>query len=101
MNDRGAVIQSGAYREGNIGGNSVNVGEYRPKRGSHQRIILNIHQDVDVAGSDLKLHIGLPEEGLDMAYGSGAAIGWAALVAGPGAGVLLILLIRRAMRPKV
>jgi len=101
VDDRGAVIQSGAYKEGNTGGNNVNVGEYRPKRGLHQRIIVNIHQEVDAAGSDPKLHIGVPEEGLGMAYGSGAAIGWAALIAGPGAIVLLVLLIRRATRPKV
>ena len=97
VDDRGAVIQSGAFREEHTGGNNVNLGQYRPKRGSRQKIILNIHQDVDADGSDLKLHVGVPEESLSMAYGLAAAIRWAALVAGPGAIVLLVLLIRRAM----
>lgn len=101
VDDRGAVIQSGAYRE-HIGGNEANIGEYRPKRGSRQRIIVNIHHDVDAAaGSDLKLHIGLPEDTLRLAYGSAAAIGWASFFAGSGAIVLLVLLIWRAMRAAV
>jgi hypothetical protein len=101
VDDSGAAIQSGAYLEEHLGGNSVNLGEYRPRRGSHQKIIVNIHHDVDAAGSDLKLHIGVPEESLGMAYGAAAAIGWAAIVAGAGAIMLLVLLIRRAMQPKV
>lgn len=100
VDDRGMVIQSGAFREGNTGGNSVNVGEYRSKRGSRQKVIVNIHQDVDAVGPELKLHVGVPEETLDMAYGSAAAIGWAAIVGGAGAIVLLSLLVRKAMRSR-
>ena len=101
VDDRGAVIQSGAYREEHTGGNEATIGEYRPKRRSRQRITVNIHQDVDAAGSDLKLHIGLPEETLSLAYGTAAAIGWASFFAGSGAIVLLVLLIRRTIRSAV
>jgi hypothetical protein len=100
VDDHDAVIRSGVFREENTGGNSLNIGEYRPKRGAHQKIIVNIHHDVDAAGPDLKLHIGVPDETLGMAYGVAAALGWAAIVGGAGVIVLLVLLIRRAMRPQ-
>jgi hypothetical protein len=98
VDDHDAVIRSGAFREQNTGGNSLNVGEYRPKRAAHQKIIVNIHQDVDASGPDLKLHIGVPDETLGIAYGVAAAFGWAAIVGGAGAILLLVLLVRRAMR---
>ena len=100
VDDHDAVIRSGAFREENTGGNSLNVGEYRPKRGAHQKIIVNIHQDVDASGPDLKLHIGVPDETLGMAYGLAAALGWGAIVGGTGVIVVLVFLIRRAMRPQ-
>jgi hypothetical protein len=105
VDDARTVIQSGSYRDQHPGGNNAILGHYRPKRGLRQRVIVNIHQDVQTPeaqapGSDVRLHVGLPERGLEQAYGSAAAIFWAAVVAGAGALMLLILLILRATRHK-
>lgn len=110
VDENGVLIQSGVYTEDHhIGGNdAILTRKYRPTRGSAQRIILNIHQDVQAKDSegqlqptDTRLHIGVPERGLEQAYGSAAAIAWAAVVAGTGTIILFFLLVRRAIRPKV
>jgi hypothetical protein len=107
----GAVIQSGVYNEDEHTGGRGNVvlltRRYRPRRGSAHRIILNIHQDVqeqdgqrELQPADTRLHIGVPERGLQQAYGSAAAIMWAAGVGGIGAVLVVFLLILRVIRPK-
>jgi hypothetical protein len=109
VDESGALIQSGVYAEDrHIGGNdAILTRTYRPKRGSPNRIILNIHQDVQAKNSerqfqptDTRLHIGVPERVLEQAYGSVAAIVWAAAVAGLGAIILFFLLVLPAIRPK-
>jgi hypothetical protein len=110
VDESGALIQSGVYTEDqHIGGNdAILTRRYRPKRGSPNRVILNIHQDVQAKDSerqlqptDTRLHIGVPERGLEQAYGSVAAIVWAAGVAGLGTIILAFLLVLRALRPKI
>jgi hypothetical protein len=110
VNENGALIQSGVYTEDqHIGGNdAILTRKYRPTRGSAQRIILNIQQDVQakdgegqLQSTDTRLHIGVPERGLDQAYGSAAAIVWAAGVAGPGTIILFFLLVLRVIRPRI
>jgi hypothetical protein len=101
----GRVIQSGSFRDPHPGGNAVTLGHYRPKRGLRQRVLVNIHQDVQTPdpqapGPDTRLHVGLPERGLEQAYGGAAAIEWAVVVAGTGAIMLLILLVMWATRRK-
>ena len=98
VDETGAVIQSGVYREDQPGGNAAILErQYRPKRGFRQRIIVNIHQDAQATtASDTRLHIGLPERGLEQAYGSAAAIGWAVIVG--GAGVIMLLILRATQR---
>jgi hypothetical protein len=99
IDETGALIQSGGYSEDQMGGNdAILERHYRPKRGSRQRIMLSIRQDVQATESDTRLHIGLPERGLEQAYGSAAATIWAAIVAGAGAIMLLVLLILRVLR---
>jgi hypothetical protein len=104
VDDTGKVIQSGSFSDHRYpGGNNAILGHYRPKRGLRQRVVVNIHQDVQTPdlqapGSDIRLHVGLPERGLERAYGSAAAIGWAAIVGGAGTLMLLVLLIMRAIR---
>jgi hypothetical protein len=100
VDEGGALIQSGGYREDQqMGGNdAILERHYRPKRGSRQRIMVNIHQDVQAPDSDTRLHIGLPERGLEQAYGSAAAMMWAAIVAGAGAIMLLVAVILRVVR---
>ena len=110
VDENGVLVLSGVYTEDHhIGGNdAILTRKYRPTPGSAQRIILNIHQDVQAKDSegqlqptDTRLHIGVPERGLAQAYGSAAAIAWAAGVAGPGTIILLFLLLLRAIRPKI
>jgi hypothetical protein len=99
VDDRGAVLESGTYRDQQTGGNAVVLGHYRPQSKSRQRVIVNMHSDaVQAARPDLNLHIGLPERGLEQAYGLTAAIRWALLIAGAGAMTLLLLLIERGLR---
>jgi hypothetical protein len=100
VDESGGLIQSGGYREHQqMGGNdAILERHYRPKRGSRQRIIVSIHQDVQAPDSDTRLHVGLPERGLEQAYGSSAAIMWAAIVAGAGAIMLLVVVILRVVR---
>jgi hypothetical protein len=99
VDETGALIQSGGHSEDQMGGNdAILERHYRPKRGSRQRIMVSIRQDVQAPESDTRLHIGLPERGLEQAYGSAAATIWAAIVAGAGAIMLLVLLILRVLR---
>jgi len=105
VDESGVLIQSDVYTEDqHLGGNDATLTrKYRPKRGSANRIILNVHQDVQaksgerqVQPTDVRLHIGLPERGLEQAYRSVAAIVWAAVVAGLGAIILVCLLVMHA-----
>lgn len=102
VDEGGALIQSGNYSEDQqMGGNdAILERHYRPKRGSRQRIMVSIHQDVQAPAPDFdtRLHIGLPERRLELAYGSPAAIMWAAIVAGAGAIMLLVVVILRVVR---
>ena len=109
VDERGALIQSGVYTEDqHYGGNdAILTRRYRPKRGSANRIILNVHQDVQAKSgegqlqpTDVRLHIGVPERTLEQASGSVAAIAWAAVVGGLGAIILIFLLVMRAIGPK-
>jgi hypothetical protein len=90
----GNVLENGSYQDQQTGGNSVNLGHYRPKRGLSQRAVVNVHKGESVPDSDVRLHIGLPEESLGIIYGSAAAGLWCLIVSGIGAIVLLVLLIR-------
>ncbi len=110
VDESGARIQSGVYTEDQQpGGNdAILTRKYRPKRGSSNRIILNIHHDVQATNgerqsqpTDVRLHVGVPERGLEQAYGSFAAIVWATGVAGLGAIILVFLVVMRAIRPKI
>ena len=47
---------------------------------------------------ELNLEIGTPEETLDLGYGFAWSLEWAAKVAGPGAVILLVLLVLRFVR---
>lgn len=109
VDESGTLTQSGVYTEDqHIGGNvALLTRKYRPIRGAAHRIILNIHRDVQakhgerqLQPTDTRLHIGVPERGLEQAYGSAAAIAWAAGIGGLGTIILFFLLVPRAIRPK-
>ena len=91
----GVVIESGSYQDQQIGGNTVILGDYRPKRGLRQRAIVNVHQRTDASGYDVRLHIGLPDRALGNEYGFVLAYLWAAVVGGAGAIGLVVALIGR------
>jgi hypothetical protein len=101
VDQSGTNIESGAYSEAHqMGGtDAILTRSYRPKRGSIQRIIIDIHQDVQVDDADTRLHVGLPEKGLEQAYGSALAIRWVIIVGGLGVLMILVLLLLGALRP--
>jgi hypothetical protein len=93
--DRWAVIQKGAYRDRVFpGGNSVTLGEYRPRRGLRQRIVLRIHDKEGAVDAHPVLEISLPERMLTSGYEVPAAIVWAVLVAMFGVAALWVFLFR-------
>jgi predicted small integral membrane protein len=100
VDDSGAVVQQGAY-SGLIGypATEVRLGEYSPRRGLRQRIILRIHEGVSELGAKSRLNIGQPEVGLDLAEGYiPLAIEWTGVIAGSGVIMLLVLLIWRVIQ---
>src|SRR5579863_2978255 len=57
-----AVIAKGV-QDAPTGGNEMNFGEYKPRRGTHQRMIVNVHQDIaEPAGSTLTLQVNSEED---------------------------------------
>ncbi len=98
--DNGSVIQHGAYSGIMRGANNAKLGQYRPTAGQRQRIALEIHQDVEGTSANAKLEAGPPEAALDVSNALPFAAHWEAYVAGPGAILLLVLLILGAIRRK-
>jgi hypothetical protein len=99
VDTNGAVIAKGV-QDGRIGGNEVNFGEYKPRRGTHQRMIVNIHEDIaEPAGSTLTLQVNSEEDPEGAAFGFVIFSWWALIVGGAGAVILLALFILRTARP--
>ncbi len=98
VDDSGAVIQRGIYKD-KLLGNSVTLGDYEPKPGVRQKIVLRNLQDAQgMDSAHPTLEIGVPEIDLEMAYGIAFAVRFAFMVAAPGVLTLLFLLIWRAIR---
>jgi hypothetical protein len=102
VDETGAVIQSGSYTDDRQLGSNDAILErrFRPKRGSRERVIVNILQDVEspnaekiMRSTDTRLYVGLPERGLEQAFGLGLYSVWAAVVGGAGAIMFLVLLV--------
>ncbi len=102
--EKGTIIQSRTYIENReMGGtDAIFTRSYRPKRGLRQRVIVDIHQGVPVDDPDIdtRLHVGLPEKGLQQAYASAAAVTWSLIVPGPGAIMVLGSWILSSIRPE-
>jgi hypothetical protein len=100
VDTNGAVIAKGV-QDGRIGGgNEVNFGEYKPRRGTHQRMIVNIHEDIaEPAGSTLTLQVNSEEDPEGAAFGFLIFSWWAAIVGGAGAVTLIALFLLRIARP--
>ena len=96
----GAVIASGMQDTRTRGGNELNFGEYKPRRGTHQRMIVNIHEDIaEPAGSVLTLQVNSEEDPEGAAFGFVIFSWWAAIVGGVGAVILIAVFLLRIVRP--
>ncbi len=96
----GTVLAQGSQNEPIRGANNVNFGEYKPKRGQRQRMIVNIHRDIEEPDdSTVTLEVNSTEDPEGMAFGFVLFSWWAGVVGGLGAVILLILLFMRARRP--
>jgi hypothetical protein len=99
VDETGNVIQQGSYK-GQINSGPVSIGEYQPRVGSQQRVIVqiqNVLQGTDAAHP--LLMIGLPDRSNKFYNSRDVFNAWAVIVAGPGALLLLYWLIRRTKRP--
>ena len=97
VDDRDALIAQGTFADGLMGGNEVHLGSYTTRRGVRQRIILDVHTDVqgeNDAHPTLKIEDSGPA--LDDSYAFPVFLGWAAIFGGSGLIVLLIGLLKRA-----
>lgn len=96
VDDTGALIQQGTYKDRTGAANTVGLGTYRSEGRRRQRIIVNIHQDVQGPDGQPTLQIGQPEVSLDIAEGYyPLAVLWAALLAGSGVITLAVLRMRK------
>jgi hypothetical protein len=97
----GIMIQQGTQNTRLSWANEVNLGEYHPKRGVAQRFIVNLHRDiVEPQGSDVTLEVNSTEDPEGMAIGYYMFRWWAIVVAGSGAILAAVLLIRRPAAPE-
>lgn len=79
--------------------NNVNLGEYHPRRGLRQKMIVDIHRDIaEPDGSTVTLEVNSTEDPEGRAFGFLLFSWWACLIAGPGAIILLVLLIIKTFR---
>jgi len=100
VDDTGTIIKQGTYSD-RIDSGYETVGEYRPKLGLRQRIIVRI-QNV-IQGTDAThpiLLIGLPDRNSDYCDVRDIFNAWAVITAGPGALLILFLVFRRMRQPK-
>jgi hypothetical protein len=99
VDDHGAVIAQGTQNVRLSWASGVNLGEYKPKRGLRQRMIIDMHRDLaEPNGSRVTLEVNSTEDPEGMAFGFGLFLWWAEIVGGPGALILLVLLILRTFR---
>ena len=100
VDESGNVIQQGRYRE-LTETNWVTIGEFQSKINRRQKIIVKVNQNVEGIGTaQPRLIIGLPQRNSDYYDVRDIFNAWAVIIAGPGAILLLFLLIRRMRQPK-
>jgi hypothetical protein len=97
----GMLVRQGAQNTRLSWANAVNLDEYHPKRGVAQRIIVNLHRDiVEPVDSHVTLEVNSTEDPESMVIEYELSRLWAIIVAGPGATLFFILLIRRPAAPE-
>jgi hypothetical protein len=96
LDENGTVIQQGTYKNQMGAANTVGLGTYRPGRKLRQRIVVNVHQDVQAPDAHPRLRIGQPDNSLDLAEGYyPLATLWAFVLAGSGLITLAVLRMRQ------
>jgi len=93
--DNGSVLQQGSLATILRGANNVTLGQYQPTPGQGQKVVLNVHNDTEGAGANAILKVGSPEQPVALSYDLPRVVAWALWVAGPGALLLLVLLIMK------
>jgi len=97
VDERDSLIAQGTFADGLKGGNGVHLGSYTTRRGVRQRIILDVHNDVQGENdAHPTLKIEDPEPSLDDSYAFPLVLGWATIFGGCGLIALLIGLLKRA-----
>ncbi len=97
---KGDVIQRGSQDLQIGAANEVNLGEYHPQRGVAQRLILDLHRNLDEPeGSRVTIDVNSTEDPEGMAFGFVLFARWAIFVAGPGVIILVALLVARFVHP--
>lgn len=101
VDSQGLAIDQGTYNSSLDGANIIQLGEYHPQRGVNQRIIVNVHRDVNGPEREARLEIGIPEVTLDVAEGAyPLALAWAAITTIPGIIILAVTWFWRRFSPK-
>jgi hypothetical protein len=98
--DNGSVIGQGTFNNQLRGANLIRLGDYKPNSGQRERIVLNVHADVDQGGAHATLEIAPPDTSWRWSEAIPTVAGWAVFVSLPGVFLLLILAIVGAKRRK-
>jgi hypothetical protein len=89
----GAVIAQGSQNAVISLANNMNLGQYRPRRGLRQRMVVNIHREItEPPGTMVMLEVNSVEDPEGAAFGFVVLSLWAAIVGGLGAVILLVVL---------
>ena len=91
--DNGAVLAQGTFNNPLRGANLLKLGEYKPSSGQRERVVLNVHADVDQGGAHATLEVNPPDTSWRFSEAIPKAAGWAVCLVLPGAVLLLILAI--------
>jgi hypothetical protein len=99
VDDKGGVVTRGSYNDW-IVGDAQGLTGYPQGSLKRQRLVLTLPHDVQRMNDDMRLKISVDEGevSLEMSYVFAPAILWACVTAGPGAIILLVLLISRQNR---
>jgi len=98
--DNGSVIQQGTLSTILRGANTLPLGQYKPSSGQHQKVVLNVHTDTAGTGVNAQLEVGPQENSLTLSSELPLVSMWALFVALPGALLLLVMLIVKAIRER-
>lgn len=103
VSNTGSIIQQGSYNDRIYSGDEVWLGVYSPKRGEHPKVILRIYQDVpgyDAAHSKLEIraNVAYTEFLCDKLW---YATAWAVVIGLPGIIMLLAILKRSGLAPRI